>query len=120
MTTIIFPARLDASQFEAKPLAPPSAQPLGPPITVRSRVDFTANDRKIVSGVWESEPGQSRWEFLTRGEIIHVISGAMTIVEDGMEPEAITAGATVHFPCGWRGEWNVTETLRKMFVVYKP
>ncbi|MCW4385071.1 cupin domain-containing protein [Salinibacterium sp. SYSU T00001] len=120
MTTITSPASVPASELEEKPLAPPSAEPLDGPVTVHSRVDFATEDRRLVSGIWESETGRSRWEFLTRGEIIHVIAGAMTVHEDGGEPLEVRAGDTAYFPIGWCGTWTVTERLRKVFVVYKP
>jgi uncharacterized cupin superfamily protein len=120
MTTINRPLEVSATALDEKPLAPPSAEVLGDrPVLVRSRVDFTTEDRQVVSGIWECEPGASRWEFLTRGEIIHVVAGAMTVQEDGHEPESITAGATAYFPLGWCGVWTVTERLRKVFVVVK-
>ncbi|MEU6642553.1 cupin domain-containing protein [Saccharomonospora sp. NPDC046836] len=111
---------LDAVGLEEKPLGPPSAEPLDGEILVRSRVDFTNDDRTVISGVWESDPGRSRWEFRSRGEIIHVVSGRMTVQRDGEEPVEIAAGATAYFPVGWCGEWTVHERLRKVFVVYKP
>jgi uncharacterized cupin superfamily protein len=106
--------------LDEKPLGPPSAEPLSGEILVRSRVDFTNDERTVISGIWESDPGTSRWEFLTRGEIIHVISGRMTVRRDGEEPAEVTAGTTAYFPIGWRGTWTVHETLRKVYVVYKP
>lgn len=120
MTLINQPIQTPASELDEKPLGPPSAQVLGDaPVAVRSRVDFTNAERSVISGIWECEPGVSRWEFETRGEIIHVLSGAMTVTEDGAEPEQITAGSTAYFPIGWKGIWAVTETLRKVYVVYK-
>ena len=109
-----------ASDLKESLLGPPSAEPLSGEITVRSRVDFASEDRRVISGIWESEPGTSRWEFTTRGEIIHVLAGRMVVTEDGGEPEVITAGSTAYFPIGWHGEWTVTERLRKVYVVYKP
>ena len=86
---------------------------------MRSRVDFTNDDRTVISGIWESDAGTSRWEFLGRGEIIHVLSGRMTVHRDGEEPVEITAGTSAFFPIGWCGTWTVHETLRKVYVVYK-
>jgi hypothetical protein len=119
MTTTTRPAELSSDDLESKPLAPPSAEPLSGPITVRSRVDFANEDRTVISGIWESEVGTSRWEFLTRGEIIHVVSGAMTVQCDGEEAVELTVGSAAYFPIGWCGVWTVTEKLRKLYVVYK-
>ncbi|SDT33326.1 cupin domain-containing protein [Actinoplanes derwentensis] len=111
---------VEATDLKESLLGQPSAEPLSGEIPVRSRLDFATEDRRVVSGVWESEPGTSRWEFLTRGEIIHVVAGRMTVTEDGGEPVEVTAGTTAYFPIGWQGEWTVIERLRKVFVVYKP
>lgn len=118
MTLINHPSAIPADELESKPIEPPVALQ-EQAIPVRSKVHFKNDESTVISGVWESEPGVSRWEFLNRGEIIHVLSGAMTVQEDGGEPEQITAGTTAYFPFGWQGTWTVTETIRKFYVVYK-
>ena len=96
----------------------PSAEPLTGEILTRSQVFF--DEPQITSGTWECEPGSSRWEFTTRGEVIYVLSGRMTVEEDGGTPVELTAGSSCIFPIGWCGVWTVHETLRKVFVVYRP
>ncbi|WP_214105912.1 cupin domain-containing protein [Acrocarpospora catenulata] len=119
MTLTNRPLEVAAGELAEKPLAPPSATPLDGEVLVRSRVDFTNEARTVISGIWESEPGRSRWEFDTRGEIIHVLAGRMTVRRDGGEPVELAAGSTAYFPIGWTGEWTVHERLRKVYVVYK-
>ncbi|MFG6446206.1 cupin domain-containing protein [Microbacterium sp. P07] len=119
MTLVIRPSEVDAAELDAKPLAPPSAQPLSGEIIVRGKVAFANDDRTIISGIWESEPGTSRWEFLTRGEIVHILSGRMTVQQDDGAPVELTAGSAAFFPLGWTGEWTVIEPVRKFYVVYK-
>ena len=111
---------IPAADLAEKPLGQPSAEPLTGDITTRSQVFFTSADDKIVSGTWECEPGASRWEFTNRGEIIHVLSGRMTVARDGEEGVELTAGSSAVFELGWQGTWTVHETLRKVFVVYRP
>jgi uncharacterized cupin superfamily protein len=120
MTLVTRPADLDATELEAKPLAPPNAEPLSGEIIVRGKVQFVNDDRTIISGVWESDPGTSRWEFLTRGEIVHILAGRMTVQRDGEEAVELTAGSAAYFPIGWTGVWTVIEPVRKLYVVYKP
>lgn len=110
---------LDVVDLEQKPLSPPNAEPLSGEILVRSKVEFTDKDRTIISGIWESDPGVSRWEFTTRGEIIHLLQGVMIVEEDGKEPVELTAGTAAYFPLGWKGTWTVVEPVRKFYVVYK-
>src|SRR6188768_66385 len=119
MTLINRPLDVPAADLEQKPLGPPSAEVLGEEMLVRSRVDFTNDERTVISGIWECEPGESRWEFTTRGEIIHVVAGRMTVVRDGEAPAEITTGTTAYFPIGWSGIWTIHETIRKVYVVFK-
>lgn len=120
MTFVMRPAEVESSELEAKPLAPPNAEPLAGEIIVRGKVQFVNDDRTIISGIWESDPGRSRWEFLTRGEIVHILAGRMTVQRDGEEPVDLTAGSAAYFPIGWTGVWNVIDPVRKLYVVYKP
>ncbi len=121
MTTVFEASALPTAELTESVLGLPSAQPIGDaPIVVRSAVKFKSADGKVISGVWECEPGASRWEFDARGELVTVLSGRMTVQEDGGEPAEVSAGFTAYFPLGWRGVWTVHETLRKVYVVYKP
>lgn len=110
----------ELTDLDEQPLAQPSAEPLTGEITTRSRVLFTSEDGAVLCGTWECEPGASRWEFLTRGEFIHVLSGRMTVQRDGEQAVELTAGSSAVFPIGWCGTWTVHETLRKVFTVYRP
>jgi uncharacterized cupin superfamily protein len=120
MTVTFRSAALGPMDLVEKPLGQPSAEPLTGEILTRSAIAFTSEDKKIVSGTWECEPGTSRWEFLERGEIIHVIAGRMSVTKDGEEAVELSAGISAVFPVGWQGTWTVHETLRKVFVVYRP
>lgn len=116
--TISFRAlEIPASELAEKPLGQPSAEPLTGQILTRAQV-FLDNET-VTSGTWECESGASRWEFTTRGEVIYVIKGSMTVHEDGGEPVTLTVGSSCIFPIGWKGVWTVHETLRKVFVVYR-
>jgi uncharacterized cupin superfamily protein len=117
-TTITFRAA-ERTDLEDKPLGPPSAEPLTSDILTRSLVPFTSDDGRILCGTWECEPGASRWEFLERGEFIHVLSGRMTVQADGSDAVELTAGSSAVFPLGWTGTWTVHETLRKVFTVFR-
>ncbi len=100
MTLAIRPDDLDVAELEAKPLAPPNAEPLSGEIIVRGAVRFVNDDRTVISGVWESDLGTSRWEFLTRGEIVHILRGRMTVQRDGEDAVELTAGSAAYFPIG--------------------
>lgn len=111
-------AEMSQAELTEKPLAQPTAEALTGEITTRSHAFYNTEDDAIKSGTWECEPGESRWEFTSRGEVIYVLSGSMTVIEDGGEPVTLTAGSSAVFPVGWCGNWTVHETLRKVFVIY--
>jgi uncharacterized cupin superfamily protein len=117
--TLVFRAAELADLTEA-PLGPPSAEPLSGVVTTRASVSFQGLDRRVLCGMWECEPGLSRWEFLERGEFIHVLSGRMTVTRDGRDGVELTAGCSAVFDLGWTGTWEVHETLRKVFTVFRP
>lgn len=119
MTIHLRAAELSADDYPvSRPLEAPSAVALEEPMQTRALIVFDAE--KVTMGSWECEPGHSRWEFIDRGEFIHVLFGSMTVTEDGGEPETLSAGSTAVFPIGWTGTWTVHETLRKVFTVYRP
>ena len=120
MTSTFTASTLTFTDAEAKPLGQPTAEPLTGEITTRARVLLEDLDGRITTGTWECEVGTSRWEFVDRGEFIHVLTGSMTCTEDGHEPVELTAGSTAVFPLGWRGEWHVRQRLRKVFTIYRP
>lgn len=77
MTETFRPAELFEGKLDEALLAPPLAEVIGDEIPTRIAIPFKSDDARILSGVWEANPGLSRWEFLDRGESIHVLEGRM-------------------------------------------
>ncbi|MGE0845586.1 MAG: cupin domain-containing protein [Flavobacteriaceae bacterium] len=68
------------------------------------------------SGRWESTPGAwtmnyDKWEFCA------VLSGSGRITPLGGEPIELKAGSTLTIRPGFRGTWEVDETMTKYFFV---
>ncbi len=120
MSITFRPSELFEGKLDESLLGLPYAEVLGDEIPVRMSVPFTSDDSRIVSGVWEAEPGLSRWEFLERGEVIHVLEGRMVVTEDDGEAVTVEAGNAAVFPIGWRGTWEIQERIRKFFVIFVP
>ena len=118
MTSVFRADDLNSADYTESLLAPPMATPLSGDSVVRDKSYLADAEHGVWSGSWESEPGTSRWEFTDTGEVITVVSGSMTVEEDGGEPVKLTAGDTAYFPIGWMGVWTVHEKLRKVYVVY--
>lgn len=89
----------------------------GADIATTSPEVFSGTASSLDVGIWETDPGRSRWEFTDSGKVISVISGRMIVKEDGNEPIDIEPGDLVIFPVGWQGFWEVTEPLKKVYVI---
>ncbi|MGW3949409.1 cupin domain-containing protein [Streptomyces sp. NPDC004752] len=70
-------------------------------------------------GVWECRPGG--WPVRNRPdtEVCYVLSGVATLTDDETGTKVtLSAGDLLVLPPGWSGRWDVTETLRKVYVVF--
>ncbi len=106
-----FPSREAAP---AEPIAPEKLL-AGNPLT-RLWVHYDNPDQKISAGEWESSAGKWRVAY-TEWEYVYVISGRCRITGD--DGRLITAGPGDSFVIepGFTGSWEVTEPMRKSWVV---
>jgi uncharacterized cupin superfamily protein len=76
------------------------------------------SDEGLALGVWEVQPGSWR---STRGdrehEYIVILGGRGTVRAPGSAPVALGPGAIVAFPPSTSLTWEITETLRKFYVI---
>lgn len=101
-----------------KPLSLPLADPMGAEIETKTFNIFSTEDDSHHAGTWECAEGLSSWDFSDGGEVIYVTAGKMTVTREGEEPQQIAAGDIAVFARGWKGTWNVTERLSKVYVMY--
>jgi uncharacterized protein len=99
-------------------LAPPLGIPLGDPMPTRGLETWAAEGGTPSTGVWECEPGDSRWKLEGEGEFIHVVSGSMTCTSDDGVVTKLGPGDSFTFAPGWSGTWNIHETLRKVYTMF--
>ena len=74
-------------------------------------------DGDASAGIWECEPGPSRW-LLETHEVIHLVAGRMTVQPDGGAAVEMSAGDVAVFPKGWSGTWEIHEKLRKVYAIF--
>jgi uncharacterized protein len=76
------------------------------------------SDQQLEIGIWECAPG--RYPGARRGynELMVFVAGAATITADGHEPVVIGPGGVYPTLDGWVAEWRVTETVRKVCVIW--
>ena len=93
----------------------PLDEATGAPMQASGITLWSGGDQEV--GVWECTPGPSYWTLETN-EAVHILSGRMTVTPDGGAPMEIGAGDVAVFPRGWRGAWQIHETIRKLYVLY--
>ena len=93
----------------------PVAVPLSEPVAINSTHDVEHADG-VAAGIWECTPGRWRRQ-IAQQEFCHFIAGRCTVTPDGGEPLQIEAGDALMLPANCTGIWDVTETVRKTFVL---
>jgi uncharacterized protein len=66
-------------------------------------------------GLWACEPGSFATHRNGFDEVVHILEGAGRIIgNDGVTFE-LRPGATIVLPNGYRGRWEITSSLRKLY-----
>jgi uncharacterized cupin superfamily protein len=104
----------DVLDGELEPTGPRMGADIGAPET--SAITFFEGHGVSV-GVWECTPGG--WAIVDRPttETMLLLGGSVTITPLDGEPVELGEGDVFVLPKGWSGRWDVTETVRKLFVL---
>lgn len=69
-------------------------------------------------GVWECTAGRFTAARENGSETCYILSGRASVHgSDGLTRD-VSAGELLVLPKGWRGEWTIHETTRKLFVLH--
>ena len=76
-----------------------------------------SDDGQVKTGIWECTPGvfPSRRDGMC--ELMHFVSGDATITDEDGTRREISPGTVVFVPDGWRGTWEIRETVRKTYAI---
>ena len=80
---------------------------------------FTNADGKFFAGLWEAEPGCWKVEY-TEDEFCQILAGRSVLRDDSGTERGVQAGDNFVIPAGFRGEWEVLERTKKIYVIYQP
>jgi uncharacterized protein len=109
---------MDEEELRAKQLSEPTAHPLATEGDPHESYFSTYIDGQTEVGIWECTPGRFPGTKEGVNEVMHLLSGRATITdEDGTEHE-LGPGTMFILLDGWRGEWVVHETLRKVYSIW--
>ncbi len=78
---------------------------------------FSTEDGSILSGVWESAPCKEEIESYPVHEMMTVLSGSVTLTDADGRSETFTSGDTFFVPKGTKFTWQITQTLRKFYMI---
>ena len=85
----------------------------------RSWHHFGSDDQAFFAGLWEAEPGCWSVDY-TEYEFCQIISGHSILRDMQGGEHELRAGDNFVIPAGFRGQWEVLETTRKIYVIYQP
>ena len=82
-------------------------------------VHATHADGRVLAGTWTCTPGRWRVQY-DEWEYCHITAGRGALHPDDATPRPIGPGDAFVVPPGFTGEWEVSETMTKQFVVVLP
>ena len=78
---------------------------------------FANEDESTVAGVWECAPCREEFEAYPVNEMMTVISGSVTLTSPDGTQQIFGAGDTFFMVKGTPCTWEITETLRKYYMI---
>ena len=82
-----------------------------------SHVFFETADGSVTSGVWECAPMVVEIGAYSVNELMTVLSGSLSLTDAQGKKETFTAGDTFLVPKGAKVTLEITETLRKFYMI---
>jgi uncharacterized protein len=95
----------------------PLDEATGEPMQTSGIILWSSDDESQQAGVWQCSAGPSYW-VQEENEFVHILSGSLTVRPDGGSPRKLGPGDAAVFPRGWRGTWDLHETVRKVYVIF--
>ena len=79
---------------------------------------YAAEDESLLSGVWEVAPTREAYpDGYPVHEMMHIISGSVTLSHPDGRSETFTAGDTFFIPKGSPCTWQNSERMRKFYMI---
>ncbi|WP_170787729.1 cupin domain-containing protein [Ruegeria lacuscaerulensis] len=78
---------------------------------------YESSDGKVLSGVWECAPCLEVFDAYPVDEMMTVISGLVKLTSPDGTVQEFTAGDTFFMPKGTPCTWEITQTLRKFYMI---
>ena len=76
-------------------------------------------DGRVETGIWEVTPGVFDAAHGPYVEFMHFVAGDATIIAADGQVHEVRPGVALTVPSGWRGRWEVRQTVRKTYVIVR-
>jgi len=80
---------------------------------------YSSNCGQLSTGIWEGAAGQWRVNFKSH-EYCEILAGVSVLRDLSGTQKTVGKGDRFIVPAGFTGTWEVLETCRKLYVVFKP
>lgn len=81
-----------------------------------TKTTSTTTAENINIGIWECSPGTFKRQVMEK-EFSHFIYGKGTFTTEDGEVLEFSGGDAIYFPANTHGTWDITEPLRKSFII---
>ena len=103
---------IELKDFAPKPTTKTSGQ------VEASHILWASDDDMTKIGIWECSEGSFTADRTTAAEFCHILYGKASVINhDGSGERKLSAGDLLVLPKGWKGEWNIYETVKKLFII---
>lgn len=85
--------------------------------TELNRTHHISADEKVYSGVWECAPTREDIAAYPVDELMTIVSGKITLTHKDGTKEHLGAGDSFYIAKGTAVVWEITETLRKIYMI---
>jgi hypothetical protein len=77
------------------------------------------SDERMQLGVWQCTPGEFPSKKQGISEHMHILAGDATLYGDDGTAVVLRPGVSIVTPDGFTGRWEIRETIRKIYAIWK-
>jgi uncharacterized cupin superfamily protein len=100
---------------------PPAPEMLHSPVPVQHANEFYEDATgQFTVGVWQTTGYHRRLIDFPRHELMHLLEGSVTMIDDRGNEETFKAGDTFFVPMGTPNAWKSEGTLKKIYCIFQP
>lgn len=93
---------------------------VGPTPSCRNHTDYRSVDGEFMCGTWDSTPYHRRAMESRQYELMHLLAGAVTVVEQSGTTRTFTKGDICLVEKGAEWSWESLEDVKKVYAIYRP